>query len=274
MLIRTFIFSTLILWLNLLTVDIVYANSTIIVSATNQSGVLYDRAYSTANDHYQISHDLAPFQIDESIRNRIESVEYIRLYYHANQFNVQHFGAGAFNTSELILDGVNTGLGKDYLGIGGEICFGGRPSADSATQEALIDAIGDGLISASFFNERLDIYSDGYLIFPYDEMATLELTVVKAPVPIVYVSKTAGCNGNTPCYGTISTAISSEYTGTEIRITGDDYDEDVIVDENKNLTLSGGWDSGFANQSVDTSINAMAIVSGSVDTERILINGP
>jgi hypothetical protein len=103
------------------------------------------------------------------------------------------------------------------------------------------------------------------------------VAVICAPpheAPLAYVSKTAGCNGNSPCYTIINNAIGGEASGTEIRVTAADYDEAVILSANKGLTLSGGWNSDYSNQSSQTTIDTLTVENGRVETKFIVIDGP
>jgi hypothetical protein len=103
------------------------------------------------------------------------------------------------------------------------------------------------------------------------------VAVICAPpdvADLAYVSKTAGCNGNSPCYTSINNAIRGEASGTEIRITAADYNEAVILLANKGLTLSGGWNSDYSNQSSQTTIDTLTVENGRVETKFIVIDGP
>ena len=91
--------------------------------------------------------------------------------------------------------------------------------------------------------------------------------------PSVYVQASGSCGGNTPCYSTIQEAIDAAETESVIRILQGTYDEDIIIDQTYDLTLSGGWDSTFTTQSSTTNINSLTIAdnSGTVEIENIAL---
>ena len=91
---------------------------------------------------------------------------------------------------------------------------------------------------------------------------------------LAYVSTFEGCGGNDPCYQSIQDALNNEDSGTEIRITAEDYDEAASLSSSKNLILSGGWNSDYSDQSGQTTANSLTISDGSIVTEFIVINGP
>jgi len=89
---------------------------------------------------------------------------------------------------------------------------------------------------------------------------------------INYVSNDATCGGNSPCYSTIQSAINDTETEKVVRICEENFDEDIITDKSFDLTLSGGWDSTFTDQSSDTQANSLTIrgtISGSIGTVKI-----
>lgn len=91
---------------------------------------------------------------------------------------------------------------------------------------------------------------------------------------ISYVNKDdETCGGNTPCYSTIQAAIDAAETESVIRILQGTFDEEIIMDQAYDLTLSGGWDSTFTTQSSNTVINSLTITgtSGTVEIENIAL---
>ena len=77
-----------------------------------------------------------------------------------------------------------------------------------------------------------------------------------------------------PCYTSIGSAVGSQGNGSLIMITGDEYDEVVRLTTDKNLILSGGWNSDYTTQSMKTGINALTAANGTFITEGIVLNGP
>ena len=90
---------------------------------------------------------------------------------------------------------------------------------------------------------------------------------------IAFVSQFGQCNGNTPCYTSINTAIASEPTDTEVRISAEDYPEAVGLTTDKGLKLSGGWTTDFVSQSSVTTIDTLTIQNGTLVTENIVMDG-
>jgi len=82
---------------------------------------------------------------------------------------------------------------------------------------------------------------------------------------ILYVSISGDCGANkTPCYDSIQKAIDAANTGSVILIAQGTYDESLVMDKSKALTLQGGWDSTFTNLSGETKTNSMIISNGTV----------
>lgn len=89
---------------------------------------------------------------------------------------------------------------------------------------------------------------------------------------ILYVDPLGLCGGNTPCYSTIQDAVDDAPTDATIKIAEGTYNEDVILNTSKTLTLQGGWDSTFTAQSSNTVISApMTISNGKVKVKNIRV---
>jgi len=58
---------------------------------------------------------------------------------------------------------------------------------------------------------------------------------------------------------------------TLIKVTEGTYDEALIIDELKTLTIQGGWDSTFTTRTSDTVIRSIRISDGTVKTEYLVI---
>jgi len=88
---------------------------------------------------------------------------------------------------------------------------------------------------------------------------------------ILYVSHNGVCNDNEPCYTLIQDAIDAADDVSLIKVTEGTYDQDLVIDEPKNLTIQGGWDSTFTTRFSDTTIRSMRISNGTVKTEYLVI---
>lgn len=89
--------------------------------------------------------------------------------------------------------------------------------------------------------------------------------------PKIYVASAGNCGDKTPCYASLREAISEVVGLATIRIAQGTYDEDIILDESKELFLEGGWDSSFTSRLSTSTINSMRISSGTVTTEYLVI---
>jgi hypothetical protein len=148
------------------------------------SGVWYGRQDSLTSDVFLISNENEPFNFSGYDYQRMESIIGIKLYYNVNEYHAYYvfepvfFGA---SWNRLYLDGIDTALTLGNNGENGAVCFGYYVSSDVSTSilEQLKD---DGMLSAAIFNNKLEIYSDGYMSF--SGLQRLEITGVLSPVPI------------------------------------------------------------------------------------------
>lgn len=156
----------------------------------------------------------------------------------------------------------------------------------------------DGLSALDWYNINIPIYDpndqpggakpgDTALIHVYKDAAELgrghlivgdsgsttqmDLVVNTTPVDI-YVDAAGSCAGNTPCYATIQAGMDWAYTGSSIKVLQGTYDEDILVDQAKDLALLGGWDATFTTQSSFTVIvGSMTISKGKITVERLVL---
>jgi len=88
---------------------------------------------------------------------------------------------------------------------------------------------------------------------------------------ILYVSHDGVCNSHEPCFTLMQTAIDAADSVTLIRVTEGTYDEDLVIDQPKTLTIQGGWDSTFTTRTSDTTVKSMRISDGTVKTEYLVV---
>ncbi len=99
-----------------------------------------------------------------------------------------------------------------------------------------------------------------------------ELKVIAVYAGYIYVSKDGTCGGKTPCYATIQEAVDAAGTDYAIRIGRGTYDETVILDTPKDLTLQGGWDPTFTTQTLNTTfMNSPVVLQGSITLQMITV---
>lgn len=89
---------------------------------------------------------------------------------------------------------------------------------------------------------------------------------------ILYVSKTAGCGGKTPCYQSIQAALDDAEDGTIIKVGGGTYLESPRKNRAGKAIISGGWDSQYKTQiSGTTRMRAPGAPKGSLTVQEMLI---
>ena len=89
---------------------------------------------------------------------------------------------------------------------------------------------------------------------------------------IYYVSRDGNCEGKNPCYSTIPVAVTAAGTGTFIRVEEGIYPESISLDAPITVTLQGGWDRLFKNQTANkTFIKAPAVHSGTLIMQMLTI---
>jgi len=103
-----------------------------------------------------------------------------------------------------------------------------------------------------------------------------ELWQYSTPVySTVYIAPDGLCDGNSPCYPKIQDGIDWDGIVFTIKAEQGIYDENIIFDEPKQISLQGGWDSTFTSQSGTTNIDSMTISDGAlVLDEGCLTIGP
>lgn len=84
----------------------------------------------------------------------------------------------------------------------------------------------------------------------------------------IYVGRGDTCGGNTPCYSSIQQAINDADTGDSIKSEQGNYDEDVTVNEGKELTFQSGYNSTFSGISSRSTVSTLTIDDGLVIIEE------
>ena len=91
-------------------------------------------------------------------------------------------------------------------------------------------------------------------------------------VSTLYVCSDGNCGGNPNCHTTIESAVEAAGSGSIIKVANNiTYSGDVTV-SGKTLTIQGGWDTTFDNQSGTTTIQGSPTVpNGSLTMKQVNI---
>ena len=104
-------------------------------------------------------------------------------------------------------------------------------------------------------------YGGGKTIgYSYDNAGNLLMMEILTGT-VFYVSQESGCGGMAPCFTTIQSAFNSASGPTTIKITQQTYNENVILDNPKDLTVQGGWNTEFTSCLYDTIIQGSLNIS-------------
>jgi len=105
-----------------------------------------------------------------------------------------------------------------------------------------------------------------------DNDYTKTITVLALAETIIYVSQDGVCGNKGPCFATIQNGINSAVAPTAIRITQETYNENVILNSPKELTIQGGWDSTFTTDLSNTVIKgSLTISDGTLIVENVIL---
>jgi hypothetical protein len=88
---------------------------------------------------------------------------------------------------------------------------------------------------------------------------------------VLYVEPEGLCRGKLPCYTSIHEAITTSGARAIINIAGGPYNENLISDQAKHLTLRGGWTSDFLDRDSFTTVNSITISGGTIVPDRIIL---
>lgn len=89
---------------------------------------------------------------------------------------------------------------------------------------------------------------------------------------VVYVSPDGSCAGQTPCYAKLQQGIDYPYGTFTIKVAQGVYQENIALDESKQITIQGGWDVAFTLQAPQTTvIRAPAVTKGLLTIQNVII---
>ncbi|MCF8146190.1 MAG: hypothetical protein K9N21_19960 [Deltaproteobacteria bacterium] len=96
---------------------------------------------------------------------------------------------------------------------------------------------------------------------------------LRSEVLFMYVNKDDDtCDNHSPCYTSIQDAVNNADSGSNILIAGGTYTELITLNYSKSMTLQGGWDMSFQDQSGTTILrNAPKAPQGSLTLQELII---
>ena len=131
-----------------------------------------------------------------------------------------------------------------------------------STVELTKEGVEASMAADRFCEEIQMIFENWYSFLSWDVPCTVS----------VYVDRDDGaCGGNNPCFTSIQAAINAASTGAAIRIVQGTYDESIVLNEPKYLTLQGGWDSTFTTQPSYMTVNSLTISNGTIAVDKLVI---
>ncbi|MBN2809299.1 MAG: hypothetical protein JXR80_07375, partial [Deltaproteobacteria bacterium] len=135
------------------------------------------------------------------------------------------------------------------------------------------------LLTTSVTSNQLVTLTASYTFEGVTETATYSLMILadSGIAGIVYVCNGSfyNCNNDLPVYSTISEGYSVSEDGAEIRVGAGFYFEDLMFNESRAVTLSGGWNSDYsAVAEAQSEIGgSLTIGGGTVIVEGIVLGG-
>jgi len=89
---------------------------------------------------------------------------------------------------------------------------------------------------------------------------------------VVHVNSDGHCNGDNPCFPTIDEGYTAARENATIKMKEGTYEGDLIFDNAKSITISGGWNDGYGeNPSFSKVLGAITITSGTLGIENLEI---
>ena len=155
------------------------------------------------------------------------------------------------------------------------LAIGTNPGGGTLTGTTTVSA-SSGV--ATFNNLSIDKVGTGYTLTASstgltDATSSSFNITVGPPSSVIYVSIDDLCNGHNPCVSNIQNAISQASDQSIIEITQETYDENIVLDVDKEIILEGGWNLSFGSCSSYTTINgSLTIKHGTIIIENITLS--
>jgi hypothetical protein len=179
-----------------------------------------------------------------------------------------HANGQPMTTSSITLAGTASDSGKGDNGIQQVTVNGVRANNDTA--------IGNG--TANW--DKIVTLNPGIntiTVIAYDDSPnqnpTSRTITIYYYLGTIYVSKNELCNVHSPCSSNIQDGIDMASVPSIIKITEGTYDENVTLDFDKVILLSGGWGTDFISNSSHTTINgSLTVTNGTMTLDHIILN--
>jgi len=129
------------------------------------------------------------------------------------------------------------------------------------------DSDGDGLKDGeekAYGTKPLMKDTDGDTYNDYVEIqaGTDPLDSNSTPSTTLFVEPGGTCNGNSPCYSTIQAALNAATDGDLIKVSQDNYSEAPMWSFAGTVSISGGWNDDFSDQTGTTEMYAPSATGG------------
>ena len=91
----------------------------------------------------------------------------------------------------------------------------------------------------------------------------------------IYVNDDGYCNGNSPCYASISDGYLTSCDDGEIKVSAGFYLEELTFSEPIEVILSGGWNNDYSDNTGGQSTigGSLTISGGTVIIDKVVIEG-
>jgi parallel beta-helix repeat protein len=88
---------------------------------------------------------------------------------------------------------------------------------------------------------------------------------------VIYISPDGQCGNHTPCYSRMQEGLDWEGINYTIKAQQGTYNEDLVLNGNKRIDLSGGWDKTFTTQTSTSSAKSLQIINGAISGWNLVV---
>lgn len=87
----------------------------------------------------------------------------------------------------------------------------------------------------------------------------------------VYVEPGGTCGGKTPCYTSIQAAVNAVTSSSVIKVAQGFFNERLLLNSNKKVSLEGGWDTSFSVKTGNTNADSLSVSKGTLNIDRMVL---